>query len=160
MARISRNDLTDSLVKFFLSSGEDPTPDSLSSEVLLTYPFAYPGAAFDNILSQELLGAAASTDIKSAVVSDGFFEFNHYISVSLDDTSNRNVRLFIETAAGHLIAIANDESIKLLGVIAISNVIVPNGARLFAEADAMGAGKQISIARMFTTHKNGTPVLR
>jgi len=160
MSRISRFDLTDSLVSFFLSSGEDPTPDSLSSEVLLTYPFAYPGANFDVLRFETLTGAASSTDIRSTAVAEGFFEFSHYVAASTDDTSNMIINLFLESASSDLVAIGVDESIKLGGKVLVSNVIVPPGARLFAESDGINAGKFMFLNRVFTTHKIGTPVLR
>lgn len=160
MARIYKPDLTDALTRFFLVAGENPSPDSLSEEVLFTFPFADAANKLINPVNSIASGLAGVQAIDHPVVPEHEYWLYHAIDGTHNDTTNRTVRLILfDPQTVFEVTIVRADNIANGAVQALArNIVVPPGWNLRVRAGVGGAFILTSNA-MHTEHGLAQPVM-
>lgn len=154
MSKISRPDVTNALVDFFLSSGENPTPTELSEEVLFTFPFSAPTTQLRFAIHEVVSSAVGVNLINFATVPDGEYWLYHAVDITHNDPINRPAFVVLsDTVGGNVVRVAFFDQLKSTGYLTVRNIVVPPLWRLRGQLSTIGATEIVTMRGMKTEHK-------
>ncbi len=160
MARISRPDVTNALVDFFLSAGENPTPSELSEEVLFTFPFSAPTTELTFATYEALAGPAGNPIVDLATVPAGEYWLYHTAEIDHNDIDRPGwLALSDAGPGGGVVRIAFEQVITSTGFLVARNIVVPPGWRLRGQLDVITGTAVLVVRSMKTEHKIAQPLM-
>ena len=152
MTRISKPDLTESLTKFFLTAGENPSPGELSEEVLFTFPYADPANRLVNPVNSIASGVAGVTVIDHPVVPTDEYWLYHAVHASHNDTTARAINFVLfDPSTVFEVNFAGFTGVTQAQVVPVRNVVVPPGWNIRVRA-AVGGAFILTSNAMHTEH--------
>lgn len=160
MSKISRPDVTNALVDFFLSAGDNPTPGELSEEVLFTFPFSAPTTQLQFAEMQVFTGAAGDNIVDSNVVPTGEYHLIHAADIDHNDATARPVFFILQDSIStSIVRIKSEASVSSTGFLTIRNVVIPPRWRLRAQLDTIDAAAVMVLRIARTVHKIAQPLM-
>ena len=159
MTTISKPELTAALVKFFLTSGENPAPGELAEEVLFTFPYADPVAQLSNPVNSIASAVAGVTVVTHPPVPDDEYWLYHAVAAIHNDSTARDIRFILNDVARVFeLPIHTELAVGQSVWASIRNVVVPPGWRIIVRCPVGGAFILTSNA-MHTEHGLVQPVM-
>ena len=160
MSKISRPDVTNALVDFFLSAGENPTPGELGEEVLFTFPYSAPTTQLAFAIPEVIVGGAGVNLLTFPTIADGQYAIYHAADIDHNDATDRPAFwILTKPSTGDVVRLVFEPLLISTGFLTIRNVLVPPGWALRGQLDVIAGASVMTIRGLKTDHKIAQPLM-